>query len=73
MAYIIPNPIQDNTEAFTPTGNKPSNAISFKFPFKAPAVFIQVYSNKDALKANLGGATFTGNIVLPLRPEAIDP
>ena len=30
-----------------------SKTRSFKFPFSAPAVFIQVYSNKDALKANL--------------------
>ena len=53
MAYIMPNPIQTNTEPFSPTGNKPSNAVSFGFPFSGPAVFNPVYSNREALKANL--------------------
>tara|TARA_Y100000034_G_scaffold104320_1_gene130774 strand:- start:375 stop:806 length:432 start_codon:yes stop_codon:yes gene_type:complete len=53
MAYIIPNPNQTNTAPFTPTGNEPSNAVSFSLPFNGPAVFNPVYSNKDALKSNL--------------------
>ena len=53
MAYIIPNPNQTNTAPFTPTGNKPSNAISFSLPFNGSAVFNPVYSNREALKANL--------------------
>lgn len=53
MAYIIPNPNQTNTAPFTPTGNKPANAVSFQFPLSGPAVFIPVYSNREALKSNL--------------------
>ena len=53
MAYIIPNPNQTNTAPFTPTGNKPANAVSFSLPLNGSAVFNPVYSNREALKANL--------------------
>ena len=69
MAYQIPNPNQTNTAPFTPGGNQPSVATSFSFPFSGAAVFNPVFSNQDAVKAQILNWFLTNKGERPLNPN----